>query len=55
MNHVWLYRRVCSVECVYDILLGDSALKQINGVVALEPDEEVRVDNTALDRREELR
>jgi len=37
----------------YDILLGNSPLKQGDGVVALEPDKEVRVDDMALDRRED--
>jgi hypothetical protein len=36
-------------------MLGDSPLKQIDGIVTLEPDEEVRVDDMALDRRKELR
>jgi hypothetical protein len=37
----------------HDILLGESPLKQVECVVALEPDREVRVDDMALDRRED--
>jgi hypothetical protein len=38
-----------------DITLSNSTFKQIDGVVALEPDEEIRVDDMTLDRRKELR